>query len=160
MGINQFARDVVKPHLANHYSGMRLQVYCDPAGKARSESDKTITCIKMLALNGITAEPTYTNDWITRREAVVRFLTSTRDGEPGFLLSPNCRTLRKGFNGGFKYDRIQISGEDRFKDQASKNSYSHPHDGLQYLCLGSTSPKEAQNMSARPIQMSDAAGWT
>lgn len=160
MGINQFARDVVKPHLANNYAGMRLQVYCDPAGKARSESDKTITCIKMLALNGITAEPTYTNDWITRREAVVRFLTSTRDGEPGFLLSPNCRVLRKGFNGGYKYDRIQVAGEERFKDQASKNSYSHPHDGLQYLCLGSSSPKELSHTSARTVEVSDAAGWT
>ena len=160
MGINQFARDVVKPYLTNHYAGMGLQVFCDPAGTARSESDKTVTCIKMLALNGIRAEPTYTNDWITRRESVVRFLTSTRDGEPGFQLSPNCKVLRKGFNGGYKYDRIQISGEERFKDKASKNSYSHPHDGLQYMCLGSTSPKEASQSSARPVEITDAAGWT
>ena len=160
MGINQFVRDVVKPHLTNNYPGMAIESWGDPAGGQRAQADKTITCLKILSLNGIPTEPAPSNDWITRREAVVRFLTTMRDGEPGFLLSPNCRVLRKGFNGGFKYDRIQISGEDRFKDQASKNSYSHPHDGLQYLSLGITSPKEAQVRAARPVRTSNAAGWT
>ena len=160
MGINQFARDVVKPHLANEYGGMGIQSWGDPAGGQRAQADKTITCLKVLALQGLSTTPAPSNDWITRRESVVRFMTSQRDGEPGFLLSPKCRVLRKGFNGGYKYDRVQISGEDRFKDMPSKNQESHPHDGLQYLCLGVTSPKETQMGSAKPVRTSNAAGWT
>ncbi len=160
MGILQFARDVVKPHLVNTYPGMAIESWGDPAGGQRAQADKTITCLKILALQGIPTEPTTSNDWITRRESVVKFLTSQRDGEPGFLLSPNCRILRKGFNGGYKYDRIQISGEDRFKDMPSKNSYSHPQDGLQYLTLGVFSPKEAVQNAARKVTVKNASGWT
>jgi hypothetical protein len=160
MGINQFARDVVKPHLTNHYGGMSIQSWGDPAGGQRAQADKTITCMKVLALQGLTTTPAPSNDWITRRESVVRFMTTIRDGEPGFLLSPKCRVLRKGFNGGYKYDRVQIPGEDRFKDMPSKNNYSHPHDALQYLCLGVASPKEAQHTVARPVRTSNASGWT
>jgi hypothetical protein len=160
MGINQFARDVVKPHIANEYAGMGIQSWGDPAGGQRAQADKTITCLNVLALQGLRTTPAPSNDWITRREGVVRFMTTMRDGEPGFLLSPKCRVLRKGFNGGYKYDRVQISGEDRFKDMPSKNSYSHPHDALQYLCLGVTSPKEAPAHAARKVQTANAAGWT
>jgi hypothetical protein len=31
---------------------------------------------------------------------------------------------------------VQISGEERYRDMPCKNRYSHPHDALQYLCLG------------------------
>lgn len=57
------------------------------------------------------------------------------DGQPGFLLSRSCKTLRKGFCGGYKYERIQVSGDERYRDKPCKNRYSHPHDALQYLCL-------------------------
>jgi hypothetical protein len=43
--------------------------------------------------------------------------------------------FRQGFNGGYKYRRIQVTGEERYTDEPVKNGYSHPHDALQYLAL-------------------------
>ena len=40
-------------------------------------------------------------------------------------------------------------GEYRFKDLPEKNSYSHPHDALQYLCLGGTSEVVSGQRSQR-----------
>ena len=61
----------------------------------------------------------------------------TGGGEPGFVIDKRCKTLRKGFQGGYKYKRIQVGGsDDRFRDVPDKDKYSHPHDALQYLCLG------------------------
>ena len=57
------------------------------------------------------------------------------DGKAGFLLSPSCNQLRKGFLGGYHYRRIQTSGE-RYEDRPNKNKFSHVHDALQYLMLG------------------------
>jgi hypothetical protein len=53
--------------------------------------------------------------------------------------------LRKGFQGGYQFRRLQVSGE-RYGDKPEKNIYSHPHDALQYVCtrvfgMGLTTPK-------------------
>lgn len=55
------------------------------------------------------------------------------DGNPGLLVSPKCKTLRKGFQGGYQYRRLQVSG-DRYTDKPDKNQYSHIHDAMQYVC--------------------------
>ena len=52
--------------------------------------------------------------------------------------------FRKGFLGGYQYRRLQTSTE-RYTAVPDKNSYSHPHDALQYACTyyfgsGLTSP--------------------
>jgi len=57
------------------------------------------------------------------------------DGKPGFLLDKQCINLKKGFNGGYHYRRIQTSG-DRYDEKPNKNRYSHVHDALQYLMIG------------------------
>lgn len=63
-------------------------------------------------------------------------LTRLIDGQPGVLVSPRCRVLRKGFNSGYRLRRIQIAGADRFGTEPDKNEFSHVHDGLQYGILG------------------------
>jgi len=133
MGINTFARDVVKPFLAMNFPRYQIQATGDPAGNSRAESTEK-TCFMVLAEHGIPAMPCITNEFTARREAVAKFLTKLIDGEPGFLVHPDARMIRKGFNGGYHYKRIQTSGE-RFRDVADKNDFSHPHDALQYLAM-------------------------
>ena len=73
----------------------------------------------------------------TRWSAVRGPLIGTIDGtQPEFLLSPRCKILRRGFNSGYRFRKIQIAGENRYEDKADKNEYSHPHDALQYLMIG------------------------
>ena len=146
MGIASFVENVVKPHLTNHYNGMKLISDGDPAGNSRAQTDED-TCLDVLKRHGILTQSARTNNFIARRESVVWFLSRMIDGQPGFLLSPQCRTLRKGFNGGYRYRRLQVPGEERFTDEPDKNRFSHPMDGLQYLCLRQQIPADIKKKS-------------
>lgn len=148
MGIRQFARDAVKPFLAMNFPGYKIQATGDPAGNRRADSDEK-TCFMELAEAGIPASPAITNEFLARREAVARYLTTLIDGVPGIAVSPNAKIIRKGFNGGYHYKRIQVTGEDRYKDVPEKNSYSHPHDALQYVCLFSKTYEDAKDFGKK-----------
>ena len=139
MGIRQFARTIVVPHLMNHYSGFKYESVGDPAGNTRVDTNEK-TCLLELREADIPTEPAVTNEFTARREAVAGFLTRLVDGEPAFLLSPGCRVLRSGFKGGYCYRKMQVPGEDRYTEVPDKNMYSHPHDGLQYLALKAAGP--------------------
>ncbi len=70
--------------------------------------------------------------WI---EAVSFFLNQLSNGKPRFILSRHCKLLRKGFNGGYRYRQLNVSGETRYTDKPEKNSSSHIHDSLQYAMV-------------------------
>jgi len=135
-GIRQFANDVVLPYLARKYPGIPIdeEGAGDPAGTKRMDTDER-TVFDELDDAGLHAEPASTNNFIPRRESVAGYLTRLIDGKPAFLLSPRCKSLRKGFNGGYRYRRLQLAGEARYKDEPEKNEHSHPHDALQYQGL-------------------------
>lgn len=147
MGITAFAREVVKPFLATRYPDHKVVgSYADPAGTGRAQTDER-TCIDILnatdektgaVIMGFITQSAPSNNPIERIEAVNRFLTKLIDGDPAFVLSPDCKILRKGFNGGYKYERVQVAGDERYKEQPAKNRFSHPHDALQYAALGAT----------------------
>jgi hypothetical protein len=137
MGISQFARDIVIPHLAVNYSGYSFQAVGDPAGLSRAQTDEK-SCYMELAEAGIPCIPAPTNAFAGRREAVAKYLTKLVDAKPGLLLDPKCDMLRRGFNGRYCYRRMQVPGEERYRDVPDKNEYSHLHDALQYAALYST----------------------
>jgi hypothetical protein len=156
MGIRQFARMIVKPALVNTFPLTKMESACDPAGNIRSQVDEK-TCVQELLEAGIYTEPAGSNDFIQRRESVAYFLTQLNEGQPGFLLDPSCKQLRKGFNGKYRYERVRAAGE-RYKDRPVKDDYSHPHDGLQYLCMRI---RAAMNpVRHRPVIQRKASGWT
>lgn len=135
MGLKQFVSLIVKPFLANELNGFHVGLSCaDPAGSAASQTDQQ-SCLEVLNDAGIDTIGAPTNALEPRLSAVRDFLCRLVDGEPGFIMSRHCPTLRKGFNGGYKYERIKVSGDERYKDKPCKNRYSHIHDALQYLCL-------------------------
>lgn len=157
MGIRQFASDVVRPVLTTKYNGFARFSEGDPAGQIRAQTDER-TCLQELAELGMPTDPAPTNDWIPRRESVAYFLTRMIDGGPGFLLDPSCSTLRKGFNGRYRYERLKTSGSARYRDRPIKDQFSHPHDGLQYLCMrvrNGLSP-----VRARAVVNASSKGWT
>jgi len=133
-GIRQFITEAVKPLIAEKYMGMSLQIVGDPAGVARAQTDER-TCFEEMELLGMPARPASTNNVMKRLEVVKGRLRTMIDGGPGFLLSPNCDQLRKGFLGNYQYVRVRVTGTTRFKDKPDKNKYSHVHDALQYAML-------------------------
>jgi hypothetical protein len=134
MGIKQFVKGVLKPTLNKRYKKCDVTYVGDPAGNRRADTDEE-TVFKVLRDLGIECEAANSNDPTIRWEAVRDFLESLRDGKPAFLLSPTCKLLRKGFNGGYRLRRLQVAGEARFTEKADKNKFSHPHDALQYLMM-------------------------
>lgn len=121
--------------LRTKYQGLPFEAWGDPAGSIRSQTDKQ-TPFDILAAEGIAASPTYTNDPTIRIEAVNRRLRGLAYGKPSFLLSPTCKVLRKALMGGYKFRRLQVSGDERFTDVPDKNMYSHVAESLQYAMLG------------------------
>lgn len=149
-GIKQFGRDVVRPYLLQHFKSCGISGSIgDPAGNIGAQTDEK-TCLQVLSAPykaenaedqgaGILTVPSPSNSIQHRLGAVTGLLTRLIDGQPAFLLSPKCKVLRKGFNGGYKFKRVQVSGDERYRDEPDKNRFSHPHDALQYLCQGVTS---------------------
>lgn len=159
MGIRTFVNEVVKPKLANDYDNMKVISYGDPAGTQRSQTEED-TCMQILAEEGIPTDPASSQEYIKRRESVARYLTMMIDDEPGLILDPKCRYLRKGFNGAYKYDRIQVPGEERFKDRPSKTLASHVHEGLQYGALEVQYHQNITRPVALPTRKRSSLGWT
>jgi hypothetical protein len=163
MGLRQFINEMVKPKLIEDFQGMTAISYADPAGVQRAQTDQR-SCFDIMNEEGLPVEPAPSNSPEARIGAVSFFLQRLADGEPGFLLSPRCSILRKGFNGGYRHDRVQMSGsEERYKDQPVKNKFSHPHDALQYAVL---SIKELGGTAAgvrgrrKQVNVPSASGWT
>lgn len=156
MGIRQFASEVVKPLLLNKYSGCKFDSIGDPAGVNRAQTDER-TCFQELLEVGIASEPAETNDFLPRRESVAFFLNRMASGEPGFVLDPSCRILRKGFLGGYRYERLKVAGE-RYRDRPVKDKFSHPHDALQYLCLRLR--QGGRVVRARSVGKASTKAWT
>lgn len=142
MGIKQFLEDVLIPHLIavypEHWAKKDELILCigDPAGTQKAQTDEK-SCFQEVKAKKLKIRSAKTNAYLPRRSAVVWYLSKLTGGQPALLLDPCCTVLRKGFNGGYKYRRIQVTGEERYTDEPMKNKYSHPHDALQYTALES-----------------------
>lgn len=145
MGIARFAEQL-KTLLAGKYGSHEVEIWGDPAGDQRAQTDET-TCYQMLAAKGVEAAPAPSNDFELRRSSVAAALSRLIDGEPGLVIHPDCRTLRKGMAGAYCYRRVQIAGAEKWKDVPDKNHYSHVNDAAQYLMLGAG---EGQQLIRRP----------
>ena len=129
--------------LRSEWQGHEIQIFGDPAGEQRSQVDKR-TPFQILKSVGIHARPAPTNDPRLRVEAVVRNLTRlTMAGDPGLVVDPRCRYLRRGMAGGYKFRRMQIVGEERYAELPEKNIYSHVCEALQYALCGAGEVREA-----------------
>jgi len=149
IGLSQFIDTMVRPLIAMKYPKYKLISLHDPAGVQRSQADE-VTCRQILKHKGMNPSAVGTNAFGPRREAVAYYLTRLIDGEPAFLLSSTVRQLRKGLSGDYKYMRINVPGEERYKDQPMKNMSSHVSDALQYLCIHHHNPGRPEKARAIP----------
>lgn len=146
--------DVLGKTLREDYPGAELVLWGDPAGEQRAQTDKR-TPFDILKAAGIHAKPARTggkndNDIRLRVEAVTRNLTRlAMNGEPGLIVDPSCRYLRRAMAGGYKYRLMQISGEERFHEAPEKNIYSHVAEALQYAMVGAGEARAVVGRSAK-----------
>jgi len=135
MGAVRFA-EMVRAAMRERYPDFVFgSITGDPAGDIRAQTDET-TPFQILKAQGVPALPAATNDFIKRRESVAVPLSRLIDGEPGLIIHPNCKMTRKGMAGGYNYKRLQVTGEERYRDVPDKNMYSHVCEAGQYLMVG------------------------
>lgn len=137
-GIHSFA-DEFNLFMAQHYHGWPIKgIFGDPAGGQRVAGDvDERTAFMILAANDIDCKPAPGNNDITLRlETFAAPMRKLIDGEPGLLIHPDCKVLRKACQGGYAFKRIKVVGSDRYRDMPDKDRYSHPADAGQYMMLG------------------------
>ena len=133
MGIVRFA-EVLRHEISTRYNDCEIIIFGDPAGDFRAQTDES-TPFQIMRGAGLNARPAPSNDVSLRLESVSAPLSRMVEGLSGLLIDQRCRTIIKGFEGGYQYKRIQVSGE-RYADKPDKNHFSHIHDALQYMMLG------------------------
>jgi hypothetical protein len=136
MGAVSFGK-LLKEKLNSKYINFKdIEVYADPAGEQRAQTDE-VTPFLILQNQGINAVPAYTNDFTIRREVIAEYMMRLDfNGMPALQVTPGAPTLRKGFAGGYKYKKMQVSGQERYQEKPDKGKYSHACDACQYLFLG------------------------
>jgi hypothetical protein len=151
MGIVRFA-EVLREEIATRFSQCSdVYIYGDPAGDFRAQTDES-TPFHILRGAGLRAYPAPSNSVDLRLESVCSQLGKMIEGKPAFLIDRRCQQLIKGFEGGYQYKRMEVSGE-RYADKPDKNMYSHIHDALQYMMLGAGEGRALMNSQkpARPV---------
>lgn len=134
-GSKTFGR-LLNQKINDEYPEYEFEFYGDPAGVQRAQTDE-MTPFMMLQSEGINAVPTYTNDYTIRREAVANTLQRLDfAGNIGFVIGPKAPTFRKAMAGGYKYKRVQVTGQDKYQDMPDKNKYSHIAEAGQYALVG------------------------
>jgi len=153
MGIVRFA-ELLRQEIATRFGNLEVNIFGDPAGDFRAQTDES-TPFQILRGAGLKAFPAPSNSVDLRLESVSASLNKMVEGKPAFLIDRRCASLIKGFEGGYSYKRMEVSGE-RYADKPDKNMYSHIHDALQYLMLGAgegrnliSGQKQARAFNAR-----------
>jgi len=134
----------------------------DPSGDSMGQATDD-TPFKILAKNGLAVvQPTQTNDPLIRRSSIINPMKRLcMDGKPAFMISPKAKMWRKGLAGGFCYKRVQVAGDERYKDEPDKNKYSHICEageyGLQQAGEGVSAVVPSENQWSQPVT---AADWS
>jgi hypothetical protein len=146
--IEKFCKDFLKPKLINEYHEFNYELIIDPAATQRSQNDAKAAS-QIIKEAGLPFRTAISNNPLKRREAVVSMLRKVK----GFVLSPRCEVLRKGFISEYHYEkkRVAISAansDPKFKEKPEKNIYSHVHDAVQYGVLEITGGRTAKRRKA------------
>ena len=152
MGVQRFARTVLKPLLFERFSGASVHIVVDPAGVQRAQTDER-SAIDILKAEGFKVIPARTNNVTPRLGAVDDFLMRHADGDSAFLVDPTCTNLKSAMMGGYRFHPKT--------GKIEKNKHSHVADALQYLMLHIASIADGAIITQRrEIKSHSALGWT
>ena len=141
-GARRFGRDL-RQFLFDHYqwwllNGMITISYADPSAAYGADAQEgEATWIQIVAeATGCLIVGAPTNALIPRLESVRAPMNRNCGGQPGLLVSRDCKVLIKVMNGGYRYHKTQVAGSEKIATEPLKNDFSHVQDALQYWCAG------------------------
>ena len=124
-----------------------ISIYGDTYGNTASQTDKR-TPSEILEGMGLSIElPIMEGGPNIRREALNAPLCRMIDGEPGLLIDPSCRVIRKGLSSKYIYKRMQVIGDEKYHDKPDKNFWSHICEAAQHAMVGAG---EGERLIRRP----------
>lgn len=141
MGVKRFG-ELLSETLVQQYphhvaAGLIGTMWGDPAGEKRDEIFETASFDYLRSTHGFRVLAAPSQDPKMRIAALAGPCERMIDGKPGLLVNrQGCPMLHKGLMGGWHYRRLQISGEERYRDVPNKNEFSHICDGAGYGLLG------------------------
>ena len=160
MGAEKFAEILNREIVMLGLDDRNIEFVGDPSGDYMSQSDDN-TPFKIMKAAGIPVKKASTNDPIVRIGAVEHCLNNLVNGKPMITISPKCKILISGFEGGYRYRKLNTS-DARYEDKPDKNKFSHLHDSLQYLCLKAGYGKKILTGSAgeaSKVTKAKIGGW-
>lgn len=138
------------------YAGVRVVGgKCDPSANARDPNDTEswVDCInRLMGWGGNSRVRVAETNEPDKRLSAVRFrlIRNVGAAEPGLLISPTCRALRKGFNSEYRYKRKRVAGGASYEDAPEKKfPVADVHDALQYGALDDGGFEEVVGRQAR-----------
>lgn len=156
--LRELCQDILKPLLQNKYNKwFKDENYIciiDPAALQRSQNDAK-AAVDMFREAGLNYRVARSNVPAKRQDAVVYFLRK----KDGFLISPTCSFLIKGFISEYKYEELRGSSSGMFKEKPMKNIYSHCHDALQYAALEHHAPRTKKIFKRKYRAASSIGGY-
>jgi len=131
MGLERFLDEVTLKSKEWFPNVKRFVDIVDPAGFYRKDTDER-SCVMLMNQSPWFLKPIPgLQNPQARRSAVVKFLQRNVGGKPAMVVSPACKVIIGGMDGGYHY-AYNRSGQ--LRENPEKNAYSHPADALQYIC--------------------------
>lgn len=114
------------------------QITCDPAGQAKDSGELDMRMVVQNEFPGVRVVNARTNDVETRIAALDGPLRRLVNGEPAYIVHPDCKFTRAALLNKYQYRRIKLAGEERYTEVPDKSAkpYDDIMNGVQYAMLG------------------------
>jgi hypothetical protein len=129
----------------------------DPSGNTEGDDELEQTAFQIAKAQGLIVKPARTQDFSVRRDSVANAMTRLDDGEPGYLVHPDCKMLRKAHQGAYCLRRLQVRGMDRYRDVPDKTPWSHVAEAEQYGFIGAGEGRAVLRPNPRDIDRDGVA---
>ena len=163
IGIKQFGERLLLPYLLTTLLDFDVKIWGDPYGNTGSQNDNKTPLAILEALGFDIGLPNVTGGPTIRREALAAPLSRMIDGEPGMLVDPSCKVIRKGLSSKYVFKRIKEVGDDRYHDKPDKNKWSHICEAAQHAMVGAGEGERivTRKRPSRPIRqiIRPVGGW-
>lgn len=147
IGIKKFGERLLLPYILKNLMDFEMDIYGDTHGNTRGQNDQQTPGDIFDALGLTVTMPSMGSGPLLRREALTAPLSRMIDGEPGMLVDPSCRVIRKGLSSKYIYKRIKVAGDEKFHDKPDKNWFSHVCEAAEHAMVGAG---EGERLTRRP----------
>jgi hypothetical protein len=163
IGVKRFGERLLVPYILKNLLDFKYEIYGDPYGNTASQTDKRTPSQILEALGLNIKTPNVSSGPKVRKEALSSVLSRMIDGEPGLLIDPSCKVIRKGLSSKYIYKRMKVVGDDKYHDEPDKNFWSHICEAAQHAMVGGgegkliTSKPKEERRPARNVPTK--GGW-